>query len=175
MKRPRVLDLFCGAGGAAAGIHRAWPNAQITGVDIIPQKNYPFDFVQADAMGFSLEGYDLIWASPVCKRYTIMAHYGNNRHSKPDRWPDQIPLLRVRLKQSNIPYIIENVTRAPLESDAFLCGQMFGLPLIRHRLFETSFFWLRPFHQCAVRGCTVRKEVFTITGHGGANRLPIND
>jgi site-specific DNA-cytosine methylase len=24
----RVLDLFCGAGGAAMGLHRAWPEAE---------------------------------------------------------------------------------------------------------------------------------------------------
>ena len=64
----RILDLFCGAGGAAMGLHRAFPDAEITGVDIKPQPHYPFKFVQADAMMFSLEGYDFIWAScPLSK------------------------------------------------------------------------------------------------------------
>lgn len=51
----RVLDLFCGAGGAAMGLHRAWPNAEIVGVDIEPQPRYPFKFVQYDAVNFLLD------------------------------------------------------------------------------------------------------------------------
>ncbi len=56
----RVLDLFCCAGGAAMGLHRAWPNAEIVGVDIKPQPRYPFTFVQADAMTYSLAGFDFV-------------------------------------------------------------------------------------------------------------------
>jgi len=59
-----ILDLFCGAGGAAMGLHRAWPEAEIVGVDLTPQPRYPFEFVQADALEFPLDGYDFIWASP---------------------------------------------------------------------------------------------------------------
>jgi DNA (cytosine-5)-methyltransferase 1 len=56
-----ILDLFCGAGGAAMGLHRAWPEAEIVGVDLTPQPRYPFEFVQADALEFPLDGYDFIW------------------------------------------------------------------------------------------------------------------
>ena len=60
----RVLDLFCGAGGAAIGLHRAWSDAEILGGDIKPQPHYPFTFVQADAMIYPLDGFDFIWAIP---------------------------------------------------------------------------------------------------------------
>ena len=72
----KVLDLFCGAGGAAMGLHRAWPDADILGVDIVPQPRYPFRFIQADAMTFPLEDYDFVWASPPCHRLSV-AHSGS--------------------------------------------------------------------------------------------------
>jgi DNA (cytosine-5)-methyltransferase 1 len=163
----RVLDLFCCAGGAAMGLHRAWPDAEITGVDIAPQKNYPFTFIQANALELNqdwISEFDFLWASPVCKGYSALSNYGTNRRRT---WPDQIPAIRMFFTATGKPFVIENVERSPLETDMFLCGQMFGLPLIRHRLFETNFTWLRPPHTCAKRGSTLRKETFCITGHGG--------
>ena len=67
--RPRLLDLFCGAGGSAVGYHRA--GFEVVGVDIKPQPNYPFEFYQQDALIF-LEDvaqwgpfrFDAIHASP---------------------------------------------------------------------------------------------------------------
>ena len=70
-ERPRLLDLFCGAGGAGMGYHRA--GFDVTGVDIKPQKNYPFAFVQGDALAYVREHgheYDAIHASPPCQAYT---------------------------------------------------------------------------------------------------------
>lgn len=170
----RILDLFCGAGGAAMGLHRAFPCAEIVGVDIKKQKRYPFTFFQADALTYPLEGFDFVWASPVCKGHTALQHYGTNRNRA--KWPNQIPIIRARLNACPAWWCIENVERAPLETDMFLCGQMFGLPLIRHRLFETNFHWLRPPHTCAKRGATRLPlnhpdRVFTIAGHGyGSSR-----
>jgi DNA (cytosine-5)-methyltransferase 1 len=138
----RVLDLFCGAGGAAMGLHRAWPNADILGVDIVPQPRYPFRFVQADAMTFPIEGYDFIWASPPCQAYTGMQRI-NTRAPKRDH-PRLIEPLRKRLKATGTPHVIENVPGAPLQNPLILCGSMFGLGVRRHRLFENSFWSLQP-------------------------------
>jgi DNA (cytosine-5)-methyltransferase 1 len=129
----RVLDLFCKAGGASMGLHLAWPHADITGVDIEPQPNYPFRFEQADAMAFPLGGYSFIWASPPCQAHTRLNGINGNSYR------DYIPALRERLHQSGIPYVIENVLGAPLQSPAILCGSMFGLRVWRHRLIEHSF------------------------------------
>jgi DNA (cytosine-5)-methyltransferase 1 len=166
------LDLHCGAGGAGVGYKRAG-FTQIVGVDIKTQPRYPFTFVQGDVnkLPVDLSTFDFIHASPVCKGYSSLTSYGTNR-SRINNWPDQIAATRQMLRASGKPYCIENVSRAPLETDMLLCGQMFGLPLIRHRLFETNFGWLRPFHVCAPRGCTrLRSDdprrVFTICGNGG--------
>jgi len=133
-RRLRVLDLFCGAGGAAMGLHRAWPDAEIIGVDINPQPRYPFKFILADAMTFALDGYDLTWASPPCQRYSQVTPLRNREDH-----PDHIRDLRLRLKP---PYVIENVSGARnlLENPFMLCGSMFGLRSQRHRWFEVKGF-----------------------------------
>ncbi len=139
--RPRLLDLFCSAGGAAVGYARA--GFDVTGVDITPQPRFPYAFIQADAMTFPLDGYDAIHASPPCQDYSrAMRHLAT-----PGRYPRLIGPIRDRLAAAGIPWVIENVVGAPLphQSDLFgrhgvlLCGTMFGLRLWRHRLFETSF------------------------------------
>lgn len=132
MKKPRVLDLFCGAGGASMGYHRA--GFEVVGVDIKPQKHYPFEFHQADAMTFPFHGFDLIHASPPCQKYTNAQKIRARAH------PDLIAPLRERLAASGTPFVIENVVGAPLRSPIVLCGTMFGLRTYRHRLFETSQF-----------------------------------
>lgn len=131
----RALDLFCGAGGASMGLHRA--GFEVVGVDLEPQPEYPFTFVQADALTFDLSGFDLIWASPVCQAFTAY----KRRHGHVAPRPNLIPAVRERLEASGAPYIIENVegAREHLRSPVKLCGSMFGLEVRRHRLFETSF------------------------------------
>lgn len=131
----RVLDLFCGAGGASMGLYRAWPDAELVGVDIEPQPRYPFRFVQADALAYPLEGFDFIWASPPCQAFT--AYKRRPRHVA--ERPNHIPAIRARLEAAGVPYCIENVPGAPLHSPVTLCGSMFGLDVRRHRLFETNF------------------------------------
>jgi DNA (cytosine-5)-methyltransferase 1 len=135
----RLLDLFCGAGGAAMGYHRAG-FTEIVGVDIAPQPNYPFEFIQADALEppVDLAGFDLIHASPPCQAFTVARTIQGREH------PNLIPETRAMLDEVGVPYIIENVPGAPIRTDVLLCGSMFGLQsrhgrLRRHRLFELSY------------------------------------
>ncbi len=128
----KALDLFSGAGGAAMGLYRAG-FTDITGVDIRPQKHYPFRFIQADAMTFPLEGYDFIWASPPCQAYVQRNKNLVTKH------PKLIEPVRARLEAAGVPFIIENVLGQPLQATVMLCGTMFGLKVIRHRYFYTSF------------------------------------
>jgi DNA (cytosine-5)-methyltransferase 1 len=132
----RALDLFCCAGGASAGLVAA--GYEVVGVDLEPQPDYPFPFVQADATDFTLtelRTYDLIWASPPCQAFT--AYKRRPDHVAPR--PNLIPIVRMMLQRSGVPYVIENVMGAPLEKPFVLCGSMFGLDVRRHRQFETSF------------------------------------
>src|SRR3990167_2619727 len=128
----RVLDLFCGAGGAAMGLHWAWPNAEPVGVDIKPQPRYPFTFVQADAVTYPLEGFDFIWASPPCQAYSALKGLTTTEY------PMLVDAIRDRLEASGKPWIIENVVGANLRNPVQLCGSMFGLGVWRHRRFEMS-------------------------------------
>lgn len=136
----RLLDLFCGAGGAAMGYYRAG-FTEIVGVDLHPQPNYPFTFVQDDALDFDLSGFDFIHASPPCQAYSSLKRLGKRSG---DGAFDLVAEVRDPLVESGIPYVIENVVGAPLLTPTVLCGSMFGLRVRRHRLFETSFPMLRP-------------------------------
>jgi DNA (cytosine-5)-methyltransferase 1 len=138
--RPRLLDLFCGAGGCTKGYQRA--GFYVVGVDIDPMPNYCGDeFFQADALDFPLDGFDAIHASPPCQDYSrAMRHLAAPK-------PRLIDAVRELLIGAGVPWVIENVVGAPLpaQSDLFgrhgveLCGSMFGLRVQRHRLFECSF------------------------------------
>jgi DNA (cytosine-5)-methyltransferase 1 len=145
VSRPRLLDLFCGAGGAAMGYYRA--GFDVVGVDTRPMPRYPFEFVQADALEYCAahgREFDAIHASPPCQAHTSMKTMHN---AKPHI--DLVPQTRASLIATGRPYVIENVPGAPLPSSVIICGSMFGLgyadaELRRHRLFETSFFILAP-------------------------------
>jgi DNA (cytosine-5)-methyltransferase 1 len=136
----RALDLFCGAGGVSAGLHRA--GFDVVGIDIEPQPRYPFTFIQADALKppVKLEAFDFIWASPPCQAFT--AYKRRPQHVK--ERPNLIPATRAMLEESGRPWCIENVQGAPLGFSVMLCGSMFGLDVRRHRLFETSAHILTP-------------------------------
>lgn len=136
--RPRLLDLFCGQGGAAMGYHRA--GFEVVGVDISPQPRYPFEFHQADALQFPMQGFDAIHASPPCQAHSQAQHIRQNQH------PDLIWPVRQRLRSSGLPWIIENVVNAPLLNPVMLCGTMFGLRTYRHRLFESNIALSVPAH-----------------------------
>jgi DNA (cytosine-5)-methyltransferase 1 len=127
VSRPRLLDLFCGAGGAAVGYHRA--GFDVVGVDIAPQRNFPFLFVQGDALEFLAEhghGFDAVHASPPCQHYSGMS---NCRPGLAAEYPDLIGPTRDALIATGKPWVIENVPGSPLRKDLVLCGCMVGLDL----------------------------------------------
>ncbi|OGO34677.1 MAG: hypothetical protein A2W35_08090 [Chloroflexi bacterium RBG_16_57_11] len=139
----KLLDLFCGAGGAAMGYHQAGFK-DITGVDIKPQKRYPFKFIQSDALEYLAEHgteYDVIHASPPCQAYSVTANLPWSHGG-----PELIEPLRELLRRTGKYYVIENVPLAPLEYPVMLCGLMFDLKVIRHRNFETYPRMLAPTH-----------------------------
>ncbi len=149
MTRPRLLDLFCGEGGAAMGYHRA--GFDVTGVDIIDQPNYPFTFVKADAMEYPLEGFDAIHASPPCHAHTNVSNRWRGRESAADKHPDLVAATRERLMASGVPWVMENVVGAPMPNRVILHGGMFGLGTHRPRQFESSVLVMVPF-AAPVRG-----------------------
>lgn len=139
MIRPRALDLFCCAGGASMGLHRA--GFEVIGVDIVAKTRYPFHFYKSDALTFPLGGFDFIWASPPCQGYTALRHAPGTKGA-----PLLIDAVRRRLQATGIPWCIENVEEAAwaMRNPITLCGSMFGLGAQgcrtqRHRLFECSF------------------------------------
>ena len=175
----RVLDLFCGAGGAAMGLHRAWPDAEITGVDIKPMPRYPFKFIQADAMEFSLEGYDFIWASPPCQAWSVMQRANVMRKDH----PQLIDVTREKLEKSGAAWCMENVPGAPLRRQMMLCGLSFRLRVLRHRYFESSWFVMAPAHvthpkQKKVRGTSSPEHLDSLAHIGfttGSNMRAFRD
>lgn len=141
--RPRLLDLFCGAGGCSVGYHRAgW---DVTGVDREPHPDYPYRMFVADALDFIADGwleageFDAVHASPPCPRYSTATPAANR-----DKHPDLVGPIRDALRASALPYVIENVPGSPLDNPVTLCGSMFGLGVRRHRLFETNVPMLAP-------------------------------
>jgi DNA (cytosine-5)-methyltransferase 1 len=141
MSKPRLLDLFSGASGCAVGYDRAGFEVAC-GVDIDPQPHYPFPFVQADVFELDekwLRSFDVIHASPPCQAYTPLKARQNGKE-----YPDLLGPTRKLLQRVGRHYVIENVPGAPLEAPICLCGSSFGLPLRRHRFFETSFALLAP-------------------------------
>lgn len=132
----KALDLFCCAGGASEGL--ALAGFDVQGVDREDQPEYRHCFTQADVLSLVpsfLRQFDLVWASPPCQGFT--AYKRRPGHVAP--MANLIPQTRDLLRAAGVPYIIENVPGAPLESPVTLCGSMFGLDVQRHRNFETSF------------------------------------
>lgn len=157
MSQMKLLDLFCGAGGAGYGYHLA--GFDVVGVDIESQPNYPFEFHQSDALEFlELHGheFDVIHASPPCQDHikSFTPHIHGTGHLLED----------TRRLLSNIDrcWVIENVPGAPMRADFILCGCMFGLELLqRKRWFETSWqgFTLLP-------PCSHEKHPISVVGNG---------
>lgn len=150
LRQLRLLDLFCGAGGCSVGYRRA--GFEVVGVDINPQRHYPCAFIQGDAIDvlrrmllgekflasdgrwYGIDDFDAIHASPPCQAYSRTRNLKTTRSDH----VDLIPATRMALIATGRPYVIENVPGAPLSNPLMLCGSMFGLGVLRHRLFECS-------------------------------------
>lgn len=167
--RPLLLDLFCGAGGASEGYRRA--GFQVIGVDLNEQPRYPFPLILDDAIEFlhrhtrsfvsmADRGYAVIHASPPCQDHSTLSSLSGEHGTG---W--LLDATRQLLRETGLPYIIENVPGAPMRADYKLCGCMFGLPgLRRERWFETS--W----HGFDMRSpCHHVDATITVAGHPGGS------
>ena len=168
MTRPRLLDLFCGAGGAAAGYMAA--GFDVTGVDITDQPRYPFTFHRADAMTFPLDGFDAVHASPPCHDHSTLAHF-----TGPDGTADLLRATMDRLAGLDVPWVVENVAGADMPGSLVLCGTEFGLCtpfrgrvywLRRHRRFASNV-WLYGAGGCNCAG----RLIGGVYGNGGAGKF----
>ena len=136
----RLLDLYCGAGGASTGYGLA--GFEVTGIDIKHGKRYPYKYIKGDVLTYLedldfLRSFDVIHASPPCQTHSITQHL-RNAQGKSTSKVDLIPQTRGALIASGKPYIIENVPGSPLIDPVLLCGSAFGLKVRRHRLFESN-------------------------------------
>lgn len=136
----KLLDLYCGVGGASMGYSRA--GFEVTGVDLKHGKRYPFNYIRANVLEILadiefLNGFDVIHASPPCQTHSITKNL-RIAQGKSTSKIDLIPETRAGLIQSSKPFIIENVMGSPLIDPIMLCGSAFGLKVRRHRIFESN-------------------------------------
>ena len=135
----KLLDLFCGAGGASAGYAAA--GFEVTGIDVKHGKRYPFTYIRGDVRDYLnivfLQQFDVIAASPPCQTHSATKHL-RNAQGKSTSKIDMIPEVREALIASGLPYVIENVPNAPLIHPVQVCGSHFDLKVRRHRLFESN-------------------------------------
>jgi len=173
MTRPILLDLYCGSGGAGHGYWLA--GFDVVGVDLDDQPDYPYLFVQADAIEFVKNHgheFDVIHASPPCQLWSPVSAY--SRRVRTRELIDLLAPTRDALHAAGRPYVVENVLQAPLDRPTVLCGQMFGLPIYRHRGFESNVALTSPDHpshrlRCTRNGYlpTADRPLMTITGRNG--------
>lgn len=163
MRRRKLLDLFSGSGGASRGYDLA--GFDVTGCDQEEHPEYPYPMIVGDAMSVLacpdiLAGFDVVTASPPCPRYSQMTPAEHR-----DSHPDLVQPVREALQKWGGVYVIENVPNAPLLNPVRLCGTTFGLPIWRHRLFETNAPMLQP--ECDHRS---QPKVYGIYGDGPYSR-----
>jgi DNA (cytosine-5)-methyltransferase 1 len=177
----KLLDTFCGAGGAGAG----WASAgfSVTGIDCRDQPNYPFTFIKGDALEYLadksfLDQYDIVHASPPCKLHTQLKFLRDAVGYKSSD-EDYLPQTRELLEDWGGLYVIENVPGAPMRIDLMLCGTQFGLSwagrqLQRHRWFESNLKFTR-------NGCRHKGQPWGVFGRlndclpSGSDTIPTLD
>jgi len=134
----KLLDLFCGAGGASEGYARS--GFEVTGIDLKHGKRYPHTYIRGDVRDYLntefLSQFDVIAASPPCQTFSSTKHLRDAQGGTTTKI-NMIPEVRDALVASGKPYVIENVPNAPLIDPILLCGSGFGLKVRRHRLFES--------------------------------------
>jgi len=163
----KLLDLYCGAGGAAMGYHRA--GFDVVGVDVKEQPSYPFEFIQSDVFDLNksfIDEFDIIHASPPCQAYSI-GSIGQRAAGK--CYKDLLSKTRELILQHEKSYIIENVKNAPLLKPMKLCGSMFKLRVIRHRFFETDMWIYPPMSKCQHNGAVYSGEYVNVY-----NSMPVS-
>ncbi|MET9974088.1 DNA methylase [Streptomyces microflavus] len=161
--RPLLLDLFCCAGGAATGYHRA--GFDVIGVDIVDRPNYPFTFVRADALEYlaaliatgEIRRFRAAHSSPPCQAGCTLTVGTNASQGWGGDHNDLVAPTRELLERTGLPYVIEQPNgRAKIRKDLSLCGEMFGLGVLRHRNFELGGWTIdrpvHPKHRGYVRG-----------------------
>ncbi|MGW1928646.1 class I SAM-dependent methyltransferase [Streptomyces sp. NPDC001919] len=161
--RPLLLDLFCCAGGAGTGYRHA--GFDVVGVDIAPRPNYPFTFVQADALEYldaliasgEIARFAFVHSSPPCQGKCNLTVGTNRSKGWGGTHVDLVAPTRVLLEASGLPYVIEQPNgQAEIRKDVWLCGEMFSLGVLRHRNFElgrwTAAQPAHPKHRGRVRG-----------------------
>ncbi|MFE7359778.1 DNA cytosine methyltransferase [[Kitasatospora] papulosa] len=161
--RPLLLDLFCCAGGAATGYHRA--GFDVIGIDIIDRPNYPFTFVRADALDHlaaliasgEIGRFAAVHSSPPCQAGCALTVGTNASQGWGGDHNDLMAPTRVLLERTGLPYVIEQPNgKAHIRKDLSLCGEMFGLGVLRHRNFELGRWTIErpthPKHRGYVRG-----------------------
>jgi len=159
------------------GIHQAFPSAQITGIDIDDQPEYPFHFLRTDAMKLKMnwiKTFDFIWASPPCQRYSTMTRINVSKGVKKfEDYPDLFFETKAILISAGKPYCIENVPNAPFDNTSAqvieLNGEMFGLKVIRRRRFELGGFWILTPEKLKLRGGVMDGTYVSVCGHGALN------
>jgi DNA (cytosine-5)-methyltransferase 1 len=168
--KPRLLDLFCGAGGAAMGYHRA--GFEVIGVDIQRQPHYPFPMMVMDALHYFdifdpvADGwFSAIHASPPCQGYVQWNNLNAERYGNRVEHPLLIEPVREHLERVGLPYVLENVVGAPLKNPTMLCGSMFGLGVRRHRLFESNVMLM------GQKGCQHTREEIAVYGKLDGRRI----
>lgn len=177
---PKLLDLYCGIGGCSVGYHRA--GFDVVGVDISRQRDYPYKFVQADALDVLadtawLNEFDVIHASPPCQAFTRATKLrdAQGKQSKVSR--DDMPAVMDALREWGGVWVVENVPGAPMTNPALLCGSAFGLRVRRHRLFDSNTLLMEPgcYHHRQGKPVGVYHQPRNAIPNGGTTAADLED